>query len=86
MHRVARGRRRGTALEMTACMLKHTKSKKLALRAETVRSLADRDLVAINGAHLDTIVQCQINTASRFPICQPTLPVNLCLMTKTILC
>jgi len=67
-------------------MLKHNKPKKLALHTETIRSLADRDLIAVNGAQADTIKDCQKLTATRYPICQPTIPFTLCVTTLTVIC
>ena len=59
-------------------MLKHNKPKKLGLHTETIRSLADHDLVAINGAQADTYGDCQILTVTHYPICQ-SRPVWYCL-------
>jgi hypothetical protein len=71
---------------MAAVMLKHKKSKKLNLSTETVRSLADHDLVAVDGGQADTINDCQILTVTRFPFCQPSIPVLLCATSKPPVC
>jgi hypothetical protein len=63
-------------------MLKQNKRSKLSLSRETIRFLDDAKLGGAAGG-LDTRAQCQINTATKFPICQPTIPQTLCISAKT---
>jgi hypothetical protein len=64
-------------------MLKHPKSKKLSLSTETVRSLADHELVAASGG-LDTIHDCQILVLTN-DTCQPTQIFKIC-FSKVVNC